>query len=128
MVLIYGTMLPDANKNRRNIIAICYYAPMPIAPDSTTSLGDLVADGGWVIQNCDNPKCGRRVASRLPAFIAKHGPRANSNVVRANAVCAACGTRGCTITLPSWEGASRGWQEFPGEGVEISPSRLTKEP
>jgi hypothetical protein len=101
---------------------------MPIEPEATTTLRDLVADGGWVIVNCDNVQgCGRRVATRLTAFIQKYGPRESSNVVRANAVCLACGTKGCTITMPSWAGADRGWAEFPGEGVEITASKFSNE-
>ena len=96
---------------------------MPIEPEATTTLRDLVSDGGWVIVNCDNvTRCGRRVATRLPAFIAKYGPRASSDVVRANAVCSVCGTRGATTTHPSWAGSDKGWAEFPGEGVEITAS------
>lgn len=98
---------------------------MPIAPDATTTLRDILKDGGWAILNCDNPACGRRVASRLPAFIAKYGPDASTNVVRANAVCTVCGTRGCTMTAPSWDGADKGWAEFPGEGEEVTASNLS---
>ena len=101
---------------------------MPIAPEATTTLRDLVADGSWVILNCDNPRCGRRIASRLPKFIAKFGPHATSNVVRANAVCSVCGTKGCTTTAPSWAGADKGWAEFPGEGAEVTPSALKPSP
>lgn len=99
---------------------------MPIEPEATTTLRDLVSDAGWVIINCDNVTgCGRRVATRVPEFIKRYGPRASSNVVRANAVCSACGTRGCTLTHPSWAGQDKGWAEFPGEGVEITKSTLT---
>lgn len=38
---------------------------MPIAPDATTTLRDVLRDGGWAILNCDNVACGRRVASSL---------------------------------------------------------------
>lgn len=101
---------------------------MAIEPEATTTLRDLVADGSWVILNCDNRQgCGRRVATRLPGFIAKYGPHASSNVVRANAVCSVCGTKGATTTHPSWRGTDKGFAPFPGEGVEIAPSKLGKE-
>lgn len=98
---------------------------MPIAPDATTTLRSVLKDGGWVILNCDNPACGRRVASRLPKFIERFGANASTNVVRANAVCTVCGTKGCTMTTPSWAGRDKGWAEFPGEGEEVTASSLT---
>lgn len=101
---------------------------MPAIPEATTTLRDILRDGSWVIVNCDNTACGRRVASRLPKFVERFGANANSNVVRANAVCTACGTKGCTLTMPSWAGADKGWAEFPGEGVEVTPSALKASP
>lgn len=81
-----------------------------------TTIGDLLAEAGWVILNCENPACGRRVATQLPAFIEKFGPDASSDLVRDTARCAECGHKGVTTTTPSWAGADKRWSVFPGEG------------
>lgn len=82
-------------------------------------------DAGWWIINCKRTLCGRRVASNLKVFADRWGEDASSDMIRDNAKCSACGHKGVELTHPSYGGRDRGWEPFPGEGYEITPSKVT---
>jgi hypothetical protein len=88
-----------------------------------TSIGDLQAISPWWRISCTRRGCGRVIASSLAPFAERWGADASSDVIRRNLVCK-CGHRGVDTTHPSWGGTERGFEPFPGEGVELSPSRL----
>lgn len=94
---------------------------------SVPTIVDLLRDAGWVILNCGNEfGCGRRIATQFPTFIAKYGADASSDIVRVTAKCSVCGHQGATTTAPSWAGQDKGWAAFPGEGEEVTASRIKR--
>jgi hypothetical protein len=91
-----------------------------------TTIGDLLLDkSAWWIIGCTNTKCGRRIASNLLPYAVRWGEDASSDKIRDNLVCEVCGHRGVELTHASFGGKHIGWSPFPGEGVEVTPSRLT---
>lgn len=96
---------------------------MPRHLPASTSIADLQKASPWWRINCPKVGCGRVIASDLKAFAERWGADASSDVIRKNLRCK-CGHRGVELSHPSWGGADRGFEPFPGEGVEITPSRL----
>jgi hypothetical protein len=88
------------------------------------NIGSLMtSDAGWWIITCTKPGCGRRIASDLKKYAERWGAGASSDVIRDNLECV-CGHRGVELTHPDYAGKDVGWEPFPGEGVEVTPSRL----
>lgn len=62
---------------------------------ASTTIRDLMQDGGWAWAYCTRLKCTHRRPVAMARFAILWGLDASSDVVRDRLICARCGARGC---------------------------------
>ena len=73
---------------------------------------------------CDGKDCARSAAVALAPFIIRWGADASSNLLRRNARCQYCGTKGVTIQLPGWFGPNNTEAPFPVDRMSPWPKLI----
>ena len=62
---------------------------------------------------CDS--CGRGAPVAVAPWLIRYGPTASSDLLRENARCELCRSRGASLRLPSWGGLDVGIAPFPAD-------------
>ncbi len=84
--------------------------PHPLRP---VTLGELRRSACWVWLYCDS--CGHGAPVAVAPWLIRYGPAASSDLLRENARCELCRSRGASLRLPSWGGLDVGIAPFPAD-------------
>ena len=82
-------------------------------PLRSVTLAELRQCACWVWLYCDS--CGRGAPVALAPWLIRYGPTASSDLLRENARCELCRSRGASLRLPSWGGLDFGIAPFPSD-------------
>ena len=94
--------------------------------DQVPALAKLRQGHSWLWICCDGRDCARSAAVDLTPFIIRWGEDASSNVLRRNAQCQYCGTKGVTIQLPGWFGENNTEAPFPVDRMSPWPKLISE--
>ena len=92
--------------------------------DEVPTLGVLRRGHSWLWICCEGKDCARSAAVALAPFIIRWGAEASSNLLRRNARCQKCGTKGVTIQLPGWFGPNNTEAPFPVDRMSPWPKLI----
>jgi hypothetical protein len=68
----------------------------------------------WVWVHCRSPHCRHTAALALAPLIIRWGEEASSDLINQCARCMACGHKGATVQVPSWDIGIDGWASCRG--------------